>query len=85
MDTNELEDLPKVRGSMDIGVDTSALVQTVKGLTLSPGPRKDLAGRKREEIEAAAGYIKGKGEEIWGWGGGNGSGLRILGLGSGSR
>ena len=70
MDTCELEGVPEDRALVDKGVDTSDLGQAVKGLTLGSKPRKDLAGKGKEEIEAVAGDIRGKWEEItggWEW------------------
>ena len=59
-----MEGVPEDRELVDKGVDTSDLGQAVKGLTLGLKPGKDLAGKGKEEIEAAAGDIRGKWEEI---------------------
>ena len=64
MDTTELEELNKGKGQRHQGVDTRDLVYELKGLSISEASGGVLAGKGRESIEAGAGDIKGRWEEI---------------------
>ena len=63
-----MEELSKGKGQKHQGVDTRDLIQDMKGLSISGASGGVLAGKGRELIEAGAGDIKGRREEIpGGW------------------